>query len=340
MAVAQREFPSGIRSEYLPTRIHSHSPLKVTDPGCVFRRAWVWLTLRTGEDPRKKYLLRSIGMTYGRHGSSSAPAIRACTSPRITHMRASLCAEAVGLSDMEFTEAGLPCIIHLISENQIGSRFTIRRYFTSLRSLSIRYSKPIESVLALVFAPKSENMTATTNVSDLACGVCGNSTGWISRFETVTTVADPEFVDEIGNITIAAGRNVKLACSVKNLGPFKDRLSPRAAVFLSPYRCGQRESSGCPVRNVCLDRAGATVYAPCSALRSFPVAALGAYVASLDFGQRAGIGVRFDEGDSSMEGLVKFDAGSRVAWHKLSSGQEVKRDASPTDERAAFVTST
>ncbi|XP_043261860.1 lachesin [Colletes gigas] len=37
----------------------------------------------------------------------------------------------------------------------------------------------------------------------------------------VTTVPDPEFVDKIGNITVPAGRNVKLACSVKDLGPYK-----------------------------------------------------------------------------------------------------------------------
>lgn len=40
---------------------------------------------------------------------------------------------------------------------------------------------------------------------------------------TVTTIPDPEFVDEIGNITVPAGRNVKLACSVKDLGSFKVR---------------------------------------------------------------------------------------------------------------------
>lgn len=37
-----------------------------------------------------------------------------------------------------------------------------------------------------------------------------------------TAVQDgPEFTDIIENITVPAGRNVKLACSVKNLGPFK-----------------------------------------------------------------------------------------------------------------------
>ncbi|XP_076475383.1 lachesin isoform X2 [Bombus vancouverensis nearcticus] len=38
---------------------------------------------------------------------------------------------------------------------------------------------------------------------------------------SVTSVPDPEFIDEIGNITVPAGRTVKLACSVKDLGPYK-----------------------------------------------------------------------------------------------------------------------
>lgn len=45
----------------------------------------------------------------------------------------------------------------------------------------------------------------------------------ITIFFSVTTIPDPEFVDEIGNITVPAGRNVKLACSVKDLGSFKVR---------------------------------------------------------------------------------------------------------------------
>lgn len=36
-------------------------------------------------------------------------------------------------------------------------------------------------------------------------------------------VEDPEFTDVIENITVAAGRNVKFACSVKNLGTYKVR---------------------------------------------------------------------------------------------------------------------
>lgn len=32
---------------------------------------------------------------------------------------------------------------------------------------------------------------------------------------------DPEFTEIIENITVPAGRNVKLACSVKDLGSYK-----------------------------------------------------------------------------------------------------------------------
>ena len=32
---------------------------------------------------------------------------------------------------------------------------------------------------------------------------------------------DPEFTDIIENVTVPAGRNVRMACSVKNLGSFK-----------------------------------------------------------------------------------------------------------------------
>ncbi|KAL7303732.1 hypothetical protein TKK_0003865 [Trichogramma kaykai] len=35
------------------------------------------------------------------------------------------------------------------------------------------------------------------------------------------TILEPEFVKEIGNITMPAGRDVKLACTVKNLGSYK-----------------------------------------------------------------------------------------------------------------------
>lgn len=34
-------------------------------------------------------------------------------------------------------------------------------------------------------------------------------------------VEDPEFTEVIENVTVPAGRNVKLGCSVKNLGSYK-----------------------------------------------------------------------------------------------------------------------
>lgn len=40
-------------------------------------------------------------------------------------------------------------------------------------------------------------------------------------FVISVVVEEPEFADVIENITVAAGRNVKFACSVKNLGTYK-----------------------------------------------------------------------------------------------------------------------
>lgn len=37
----------------------------------------------------------------------------------------------------------------------------------------------------------------------------------------IAVIEDPEFTDVIENITVPAGRSVKLACSVKNLGSYK-----------------------------------------------------------------------------------------------------------------------
>lgn len=42
-----------------------------------------------------------------------------------------------------------------------------------------------------------------------------------SFFVAVVAVEEPEFTEIIENITVPAGRNVKLACSVKNLGSYK-----------------------------------------------------------------------------------------------------------------------
>lgn len=41
----------------------------------------------------------------------------------------------------------------------------------------------------------------------------------LSRF--IAVVDEPEFTDVIENVTVPAGRNVRLACSVKNLRSFK-----------------------------------------------------------------------------------------------------------------------
>lgn len=40
-------------------------------------------------------------------------------------------------------------------------------------------------------------------------------------FPCLALPEDPEFTDVIENITVPAGRNIKLACSVKNLGTYK-----------------------------------------------------------------------------------------------------------------------
>lgn len=37
-------------------------------------------------------------------------------------------------------------------------------------------------------------------------------------------VEEPEFTEYIENVTVPAGRNVKLGCSVKNLGSYKVRM--------------------------------------------------------------------------------------------------------------------
>lgn len=41
------------------------------------------------------------------------------------------------------------------------------------------------------------------------------------NFVVSVVVEEPEFTDVIENITAAAGRSVKFACSVKNLGSYK-----------------------------------------------------------------------------------------------------------------------
>lgn len=41
---------------------------------------------------------------------------------------------------------------------------------------------------------------------------------------------DPEFTDIIENVTVPAGRNIKLGCSVKNLGTYKVNLIHHCAI--------------------------------------------------------------------------------------------------------------
>ncbi|XP_012136838.1 lachesin isoform X2 [Megachile rotundata] len=65
------------------------------------------------------------------------------------------------------------------------------------------------------FAPR---MTA---VFLIACIMLLDSRQASAAFTTVTTVPDPEFVEEIKNITVSAGRDVKFACTVKDLGQYK-----------------------------------------------------------------------------------------------------------------------
>lgn len=45
---------------------------------------------------------------------------------------------------------------------------------------------------------------------------------------------DPEFTDQIENVTVAAGRSVKLACSVKNLGTYKVRIQLFSGPLMAP----------------------------------------------------------------------------------------------------------
>ena len=40
-------------------------------------------------------------------------------------------------------------------------------------------------------------------------------------FFFLAVVEEPEFTEIIENVTVPAGRNVKLGCSVKNLGTYK-----------------------------------------------------------------------------------------------------------------------
>lgn len=48
---------------------------------------------------------------------------------------------------------------------------------------------------------------------------------FISIYNLSAVAEEPEFTDIIANVTVPAGRNVQMACSVKNLGTFKVRIN-------------------------------------------------------------------------------------------------------------------
>lgn len=50
-------------------------------------------------------------------------------------------------------------------------------------------------------------------------------------------VEEPEFTEVIENITVPAGRNIKLACSVKNLGSYKVSEYNWFISLRSPFLC-------------------------------------------------------------------------------------------------------
>lgn len=53
-------------------------------------------------------------------------------------------------------------------------------------------------------------------------------------FFIAVVIEEPEFTEVIENVTVPAGRNVKLACSVKNLGSYKVSLN----IFLKWFIAG------------------------------------------------------------------------------------------------------
>lgn len=46
-------------------------------------------------------------------------------------------------------------------------------------------------------------------------------THFFLSFNSYLATEEPEFTEIIENVTVPAGRNVRMACSVKNLGSFK-----------------------------------------------------------------------------------------------------------------------
>ncbi|KAK0078752.1 hypothetical protein PV325_002130 [Microctonus aethiopoides] len=57
----------------------------------------------------------------------------------------------------------------------------------------------------------------------------------------ISTTLEPTFVEEIGNTTVPAGRSIKLACSVKDLGTYKEKSGHRKTVRKCKFlRCERR----------------------------------------------------------------------------------------------------
>lgn len=49
----------------------------------------------------------------------------------------------------------------------------------------------------------------------------------------VAVMEEPEFTDVIENVTVPAGRSVRLACSVKNLGSYKVKNNTYVLTYLT-----------------------------------------------------------------------------------------------------------
>lgn len=62
-----------------------------------------------------------------------------------------------------------------------------------------------------------------------------NNVSFVIIFISVV-VEEPEFTEVIENVTVPAGRNVKLACSVKNLGSYKVSLFHSYHLWLEGFK--------------------------------------------------------------------------------------------------------
>ncbi|XP_043501747.1 neurotrimin-like [Polistes fuscatus] len=97
-----------------------------------------------------------------------------------------------------------------LASSSNSSSITSNESFSSVRRIKKKSSLPIYILprMAILFVL-------------FVCVLMQDGQSTYAAFTTVTTTRDPEFISQIGNVTVPAGRNVKLACSVKDLGPFK-----------------------------------------------------------------------------------------------------------------------